>query len=239
MEFKDLKDALKYPFSKVKMILLLGLVLLWADLVNEVHGTDKFSVVLKLTLTLVAVVMSFLEAGYLFKVIEETTRGSDSLPEFNQFKSIFIHGTKEIIVTMIYLSLPTLELGLSVYYFLSSVKTHNLVDLNLGYAFLVIGFSSILIIGFLLQVVILNMAHNHGSIRSAFNWGKIVEKMRNIGYKNLLLTYLLAFITFGSLIIFFSDNIKNIPFIGILILMLFIEPYLLLFNIRLLGLIDK
>lgn len=239
MEFKDLIDALKYPLSNVKMVLLLGLVLLLADLVNEVHGTDKFSVILKLTLTLVAVVMSLLEAGYLFKVIEETIRGSDSLPEFNQLKSIFIHGTKEIIVTIIYLSLPTLELVISVYYLLSSAQTHNLGELNLGYAFLVIGFSSIVVIGFLLQGVILNMAHNRGSIRSAFSWGKIKEKMRNVGYKNLLLTYLIAFATFGSLIIFFSDTIKNIPFIGILILMLFIEPYLLIFNIRVLGLIDK
>jgi len=239
MEFKDLTDALRYPLSNVKMILLLGLVLLLADLVNEVHGTDKFSAILKVALTLVAVVMSLLEAGYLFKVIEETIRGSDSLPEFNQLKSIFIHGTKEIIVTIMYLSLPALELGISVYYFLSSAETHNLIDLNMGYAFLVIGFLSILVIGFLLQGVILNMAHNRGSIRSAFSWGKIIEKIRNVGFKNLLLTYLIAFATFGSLIIFLSDTIKNIPYIGILILMLFIEPYLLIFNIRVLGLIDK
>jgi len=240
MDLKDIIiDALKYPFSDVKMILLLGFVLLLADLVNEIHVTDKLSVIIKLTLTLIALVMFVLESGYLFKVIEETARGSHSLPKFNELKSICIHGVKEIIVTLLYLSLPLFGVIISVYFFLSSKYTHNLGELNLGYVFLIVGLMSTLILSFIMQGVILNMAHNRGSIRSAFDFGIIKEKMGKIGYKNLLLTYIIAFATFGSLIVFFSNTIKSIPFIGILILMLFIEPYLLLFNLRLLGLVDK
>jgi len=239
MEFQDLKNAIKYPLSDVKMILLLGAVLFLGELVNEVHGNDEYSTILKAILTLVALIMSVLEAGYLFKVIEETTQGSESLPKFSNLRDMFLHGTKEIIVTFIFILFPMIEIVISAYFFSLSKITHNLGELNWGYAFLVLGLISIMIIGFILQGVILNMVHNRGSVRSAFHFGSIREKMGNVGYKNLLLTYIIAFVTFGSLILFFSDAIKNIPFVGVLILMFFIEPYLLLFNIRILGLVDR
>lgn len=238
MDVQDLKKALKFPLSDYKLMFLLGFVLLLADLVNEVHVTDDFSLVIKLILTLVALVMSVLEAGYLFKVIEETTVGSNSLPKFNNFKSIFIHGIKELIVSTTYIMLPIFLVILSTYFLISSSLTHNVRDLYLGYAFLIVGVVSILVVGFILQGVFLNMAHNHGTLRSGFDWRKIKEKIRKVGYKNLILTYLIAFATFGSLVILFSDTIKSIHIIGFLILMVFIEPYLIIFNIRLLGLID-
>jgi hypothetical protein len=109
MDFNDLKNAARYPFSN-ENDLLLGFVLLLADLVNEFHGTDKLSVIIKLILTIVALLMSVLEAGYLFKVVEETTRGSDSLPKFSDLKEIFIHGTKEIIVYLYSSYSPLLRL---------------------------------------------------------------------------------------------------------------------------------
>lgn len=239
MEFKDLKDGLLYPLTDFKMILLLGFVLFLAELVNEVHGTSKFSLILKLILTLVALMMSVVEAGYLFRVVEETIKGSDSLPQFQNIKSVFMHGTKEIVVTIVFLFFPMLEIVISSYFFSSGQISHDVMDLNLGYIFLIIGFISSLVVGFILQGVIINMAQNSGTLRSAFEFKKIQKIMGKVGYKNLLLTYLIAFLTFGSLILFFADTIKNIPFVGLVILLVFIEPYLLLFNIRVLGLIGR
>ncbi|NYB51634.1 MAG: hypothetical protein HVN35_03580 [Methanobacteriaceae archaeon] len=99
-----------------------------------------------------------------------------------------------------------------------------------------------LVVGFILQGVILNMTHNPGRIPSAFEFRKIREIMGKVGYKNLLLTYLIAFTTFGSLILFLqtyqTGNYCGMGDFTFFSLNHFIEPYLLLFNLRILGSID-
>lgn len=238
MDWKDIiEDALGYPFSDFKLVILLGLVYVLADLTNQVPGNDLNSAVIMLILVFVILLLSIVEAGYIFKVVEDTVHGSDTLPKLSNLKRIFLHGIKEIIVTTIYLLIPMFLLIIS--YLFVNTSNSNYMYIYLGYAVLIVVTIIILLFGFILQVVILNMAHHQGSVRSGFRLQEIRRRMGQIGYKNLLFSYILVSITFGSLILFLSDMIKSIPLIGTLVLLLFIEPYLLIFTSRVLGLVDR
>ena len=90
----------------------------------------------------------------------------------------------------------------------------------------------------LFPAVILNMAHNHGNIRYAFEFRKILQKIRNLGFKRLVIVYFGILIFMGLVEFLLSDNIKGIPVVGEMIADLIIAPYVLIFTTRVLGLID-
>ncbi len=232
-----IKDGLKYPFSDVKMIFILGVVLLAAELINKVpiDGMGVIHCLILITTILIAVIV---ELGYVFKVIKETINGSDKLPKFNHLRAIFVHGIEEIIVSTIYLLLPFLLFALSFLLLFSGYYSDLMWRVSLGYVFLISGLILTFISTFILQIVVMNMAHHHGSIKSGFNFKKIQGKIRIIGFKRLILAYIITTITVGSLVLFLSDLIKSIP-LGLLISEVIIAPYLLLFTARILGLLDR
>jgi hypothetical protein len=233
-----LKDSLKYPLTDIRMIIPLGVVLLATDLVEEHAAEYSSNIFLILLISILALFLAVLEAGYLFKVIEETTNGSTRLPKFTNLWNMLVHGFKEIIVSVLYLSIPLLLILLSVY-FLSQKISKSTWDLNLGLGFLIIGMISIFLMTFFLMPIILNMTQHQGSVRSGFNFSQIKNKINSIGIKNFIVPYLAVWIIFGSFLVFFSEHVKAIPIIGIFISQMVITPYLILFTSRILGLIDN
>jgi hypothetical protein len=109
MNLKDIIiDALRYSVSDLKMVVLLGVVLLLADMADELSGANEIADELRLVLFAVVIVLAIFEAGYVFRIIEETIHGSKRLPKFNKFGEMFFHGIKEIIVLITYFSIPLL-----------------------------------------------------------------------------------------------------------------------------------
>ncbi len=69
MNFSDVfKDSLTYPFSDIDNLLILFV----------------------LTLGQVLIIPAIISGGYLIRIIESTLEGHNELPEFNNFKKLFI-----------------------------------------------------------------------------------------------------------------------------------------------------
>ena len=81
-----LSDSLKYPFTNIKrligfIILLLGSIL---------------------------IIPALCAMGYILRIIEYTTHGSNELPPFDEWGKMFKDGLKYIAVTMIFLIIPNI-----------------------------------------------------------------------------------------------------------------------------------
>ncbi len=220
------------------MIIPLGLVLLAVEIIDEHISDFSSNIFFFSSLFILVIVLGFLEAGYIFRVIEETTQGTSRLPKFNNLLNLFVHGLKETIIYGFYLLMPLLLILLSVFFLSVNVSTSDMEE-NLGIVLIIAGI--ILTFGstFIMMPILLNMAHNQGNLRSAFNFRQIRKKISSIGIKNLLIPYLFTWLILGSFYIYFSPHVKAIPLIGIYISQLVITPYLIIFTGRLLGLIDK
>jgi Protein of unknown function (DUF4013) len=231
-------DAMKYSASDLKMLLLLGLVLFIADFADSLSGAGETIDVLRIFLITVVILLAILEAGYIFRIIEETIQGSKKLPQFSELKITFIHGFKEAVVLIMYFSIPLL---LFILFFVKFLFTMDLDDVNGENAalFLIILAITVIIYAFF-PAVLLHRAHNNGNISSSFDLKKIYHKIRNVGIKRLIIVYLGIFIV-GTLVeVALADSLANsIPIIGTFIPDLIIAPYILIFSARFLGLIDS
>jgi hypothetical protein len=242
MEPRNLKEiiinSLKYSASDLKMLVLLGIVLFIADSAEGITFTGIIANEIKLVLFILAVILGIFEAGYVFRILVETIQGSTKLPKFDNLKSIFVQGIKEIILLILYFSIPILFFGIFYLNFLISMDFNELPIIN--DIFITIILSVTILIYIFFPAVLLHRAHNEGNFISSFDFKKIYHKIRSIGLKRLVVVYLGLFIIVSIVkIVLTSTFADNVPFIGEVIPDLIIAPYLLIFTTRVLGLIDK
>lgn len=238
MNFKDLIiDSLRYTTSDWTKVIFLGFVLLIADMVNEISVSGPLADVIDDIFILTGFLLGILGAGYIFRILSETVRGSKVLPPFYRPAELFLHGIRELTVTTIYFVLP----------FLLIIPAMGALDKILGSpnietVFWLL-FSGIIlgsIIYIIYQAALLNMAHHQGSIWSAFHFRKIFKKIRIIGLKNMLLVFFLTMILVMVVKSNLSDTFHLLPYnLGDAISSLLVAPSILIFTIRILGLIDK
>ena len=82
-------DSLRYSASNLKIVVLLGLVLFLADIADEISWAGEMAEELRMVLFLVVIVLTIFEAGYVFRILEDTIKGSKKLPKFNNLKLMF------------------------------------------------------------------------------------------------------------------------------------------------------
>lgn len=239
MSIKDIIiDSLKYSASDLKILLLLGIVLVIADLGDELSFLGDISDTIKFAISVLVILIAIFEAGYVFRIIEDTIKGSSSLPKLNDFKRMFIHGLSEIILIIIYFFVPV---ALVMVLFLNFIINDNIDDLTV-----VSGMILILIICFAVSIlalfpaVMLHRANNNTDIRSSFDIRAIYHKIRRVGIRRLIIVYFAIIIlvaTIREVLVPSMDGIVPL-LIGIVSDML-IAPYLLIFTSRVLGLLDN
>jgi len=237
MNLKDMIiDSIKYPSSNWKEVILLGTVLLIADGVNEFQWTGQFADEIRIALIIIGSFLAILQAGYLFCVVEETIKGSKKPPKIKKLKNMFIHGIKEIIVSVTYVAIAIL-LIIVVSIALASISPSELIALI---SMVIIGLSIGLMVSILCSAAILNMVNRNGSLRAGFDLKKIFKKIRRVEIKRFLFVYFGFLLAFSIVGIFLSDYIlPNIPLMGDLISQLVIAPYILISTTRFLGLLDR
>ena len=242
MGFMNLKeiiiDSLRYSASNLKMVVLLGLVLFFADIADELSWAGEMTDELRMVLFLIIIVLTILEAGYMFRILEDTIKGSKKLPKFNNFKLMFFHGIKELLILIIYFLTPLLLFGLI---FLDFLISMDLDDVSGGSVYIFLGFLSLTVIIYIFfPAVLLHRAHNNGNFKSSFEFRKIYKKIRSVGFKRLVVVYLGIFIIVTIAKLVLSDSMEEIiPLYGGFIPNLLVIPYLLIFTTRVLGLIDQ
>ena len=269
MNFKGLvQDAFRYAAADWYNVLILGVAIFLAENLDTLPGNSPGIGVFDVTFIVIVMFLIFIEAGYFYRIIKETVNGSVNPPRLNKLHKMFSHGIKEVIVFFIYFSIPVIILGLAafefqpylhaiymnpqifahyvitdiIYYYLIPNMTPSQFDPEFTFYILAALLSAILIY-FIFLGALLNMAH-HGTIRSGLDIRTVYKRLTKVGVKNLLVIYILL----GSLTLLlgvdFFSNMDILPSIYDwnvldLILQILVIPYLLIFTIRLLGLMDR
>lgn len=227
-------DSLKYSFSDWKVILALGLVLLFADIFDEISGTTLLAMELKIVLINLVFFLAIFEAGFTFRILSETIAGSKKLPRFNNFKGMFRHGINELIVLAVYYGVPVLL-------FLIFILFMNYMNLDVSESVypLIILITVIGVISIFYPAVLLHRAHHNGDLRSSFDFRKIYNKIRRVGFRRLIFVYIGVILLLYLIKSILTDSISSVPLLGQIIADLIIAPLVLIFSARFLGLIDQ
>ena len=239
-----LKDAMVYAVSDWRNFLILGLILVLTDHVtdlNLVYTINSISDILIIaSIVGVITILSFIEIGYGFRIVEETVEGSTSPPGFHHPLNLFVHGIKESLILIVYFILPLILLIVGIFEF----ATFTNLDLGLFMEYaLIIGLVIFFIcFNIMMQGAILTMAHHDGSIRWGFNMPQVFAKIRKVGLKNMLLVTIITGIVFYIVKQLIFNALQGIPYLGStvgqLIGTVLVAPFLMIFTTRLLGLID-
>jgi len=208
-------------------VILLGFLSLFAmiGVLNSVNFLSIFLIILPLPM------------GYLLKIIKTSFKGSEELPDFNNWKTMYLDGIRLILTILIYF-LPIIVLVLILnpsqifYLFNSNFSLYNSVSLFLGSIIHIIIFIAI---GVIEYVGIANMALYDGEITAAFRFREIIQRISMIGWRKYLISYLIIWIL-GFLTSIISILMLFI-LIGIIVIPLLIIPYFMTLNARFLALI--
>ncbi len=238
MSIKELfLDASKFAASDWTKFILLGIIFVDIDLLDqttEILMPDYWNYIFLVAFF----ILVFIEAGYLFRIIESSVDGSDKLPLFSNLLQLFAHGLKDSLVVGTYMLIPAvlfvISAGLALIYLGNNISVKFPLELFL--LSLVIG----IIFFIILQAAILNMAHNKGKLKSAFDYKGIFKKIKNVGLKKFLIVCFLAAIIFVILKPFIVDELKGyMDPVGSTIMEIIIAPYLAILTSRFLGTMDR
>jgi len=238
-----ISNALRYAASDWYNVFLLGIILFLVDHIvdlNDPSLIEGFDIII----LIVVFLLSFIEVGYGFRIVEETVMGSSKPPSFHHPGDLFWHGVKESVILLVYFIVPLILviMGVSEFeYFLNM----DLSPIIMRYALL---FAIIFFIAFniMFQGAVLNMAHHGGSIISGFNIPQIFRKIRLVGLKNMILISFITIIVIYILKQAIFDSLHALPYflpyvnisVGDVISTVFIAPVLIIFTTRLVGLVD-
>lgn len=208
-------------------VILLGFLSLFAmiGVLNSVNFFSIFLIILPLPL------------GYLLKIIKTSFKGSDELPDFDNWKSMYLNGIKLILTVIIYF-LPIIILVLILNpsqifsLFNTNFSLYNLWSMFLGSIGQIIIFIAI---GVMEYVGIANMALYDGEISAAFRFREIINRIAMIGWKKYLISYLIIWIL--GFLTFIISILMLFILIGLIIIPLLIIPYFMTLNARFLALI--
>ncbi|AXV37716.1 MAG: DUF4013 domain-containing protein [Methanobacteriaceae archaeon] len=233
MNLKDiLHDAGRYTCSDWTKLLLLGFTLLLLDLSNESASYGLKSHIFDYIFLVSGSILALVEGGYAFRIVEETIKGSTEPPHFNRFYELLVHGLKHWIMIVTYAIFPSIIIIIGVLF--------AVVDSDIGALIVILGF--ILTFPFTIQWMgaLLNMAHNHGSLKSAYHFRTIYKRIRLIGLKRLTVAYVGIFLVASIITVTLRDSMSStIPIFGIFIFQLILAPFILIYTTRILGLVDK
>jgi len=259
-----LYESAQYPFYGIKQFILLGFIILitvsvfgyygvLSSFLYSIVGVNYWFVVG--ALILVASVLLLLEAGYAFRMVQNSINSVEVPPKFDNFSIMFRHGINETILISIYFSVPLLIL----YYILNYTLTpmpliilfHMMDYLFSGWTgfmssipnqILVFVVTLVVILGFLLDMIftvaIPHMASKGGTFREAFNFNEIFLKIRIIGFKRMLIAYffvLLVIVVMGGPLLIKELSKWNV--VGFILAEGLIAPYIIMLDSRFIALL--
>lgn len=235
-----ISDAIKYPASDWKKLIILGVFYLLGFLIIPL----------------------FFAIGYVFRALKATIAGFDELPEFDEWGGMFVDGLKVFVVSLVYLIIPLIIIGVGVFTSLEkllsspgaftpygNVIVTDLTLLQAGLGIIIIGIIVAIIFGLLLTIAIAHMAAND-RFKAAFRFREILDVISEIGWGKYILWYIIVAIIVW-IISFILNFIITLGYIGLniatgpllayiianLLYAIFIRSYLSLFYLRALGLL--
>ena len=246
-----LLDSAKYSLLNLKSLFLLGfMILISSFLVSQYFDFENFfgvklsaaaSLTIILLTFLILTIVTILESGYTFQIIEKSLTESEKPPEINNFIIMFKHGITEIIIFIIYSIIPIIiffmiidALYTQINFGLPGLSENMIILLTILLAFL------FFVSNILFTVAIPHMAFKGGSFKEAFKIIDILRKIKQIGLKGLLIGYLivvLGLVAIGWPIL--EEIIESANIFGFVIAEFIIAPYITIFSARFTALIYK
>lgn len=240
------KNSLVYPFSNRKNFLILGLLILLAELYSIFLALGVKNILLGV-LILLTFLIAILRSGYNLRILGSSIGGYEVLPDFGNWIGMFVDGIKLLIVSIVYM-IPLVFIGIIAgmfigYYAFSSGTTGGFGKIMMLVLMVIIGIYVIVVYPILLMAFA-NMAKNDKNISFAFKLGEIRTKISNIGLGNYIGWYIVTGIIYAALIIIgmllsLVFGLVHAKFIGIIINALLVGPFATIFLMRSTGLIYR
>lgn len=231
-------DASKFAASDWKKFIFLGLIFVAIDLLDHQTADTIMPDYIWYLLLILIFFLFFISTGYLFRIIETSIDGSDKLPPFNNLLQLFKHGVKDSAIVFVYMFIPlsilVISTGLIFLYFGDNVS------LTLPLEIIIISIMLAIFLFILLEGAVLNMAHNNGKFRAAFDFKSIVRKIRDVGLKKFLIVCFLTSLIFLVVEPFILEDIRgSMDSVGGTIVEIILAPYLAILTSRFLGIMGR
>jgi hypothetical protein len=254
MEISDIfKDAIKYPFKDIKMLLIIGVILLISSIFDAV-GTATDNPAVNILGMVISLLISFIVMGYSMDILKVGIDVEDALPSLD-LKGDFKKGIKLFLVTIVYYIIPVIITAV-IAIFTGSYAIVKLADLNpadnatfaevANHLFtpdLMAAMAIVVIVAIVLYVIFTMLAimgesrlAKTGSIDEAISFRQSYYDLKEIGVgKTLAVLIVLYILIFVALAI--SAFIFLIPIAGALIVRLIVAPFLVFMQFRAFGLL--
>ena len=218
-----LHDALRYPSTSWKNVLILGIITVFTVMAGLTVTAGIRNYALFKLLLIIGFLIGFLVYGYLFRIMKSSFAGSAELPEFNFLSEMYLDGIKVFIINFIYM-IP------------SSFISFGVVLLHIGILKFIADLYMIIAIPVILMALT-NAATNNDKFSAAFKFREIFNKMRDIGWLNIIKWYiatgiLLLIIAFIGSMVTMVISMATVTVLGFLILFLTVVPYLIMYLYR-------
>ncbi|AXV40498.1 DUF4013 domain-containing protein [Methanobacterium sp. BAmetb5] len=216
-----ISDSISYPSQDWKKVIILGI----------------------LTIISILIIPVFLVMGYFFRILKSSIAGFDELPDFDEWGEMFIDGLKMFVVQFVYLLIPLIVIFIGAWASIASMsvtEAGNLANPTLAIGLIggtaIIGIILAILFELIGSIAVANMALNDSEFGAAFRFSEILEKISMIGWGKYIVWYIVMIIvTFIGGII--ASVLQVIPFIGMIIALLVVYPYITMFSARSLALL--
>lgn len=262
MEFGEIfKDALKYPLSNPQTLLILGVIFLISNLVGVLRRFGVTNKSFSLAWIFVSILVSILLLGYALSVLKNSIELDDEFPALDWVKN-FVDGIKLFVVEFVYMLIPAVICSIVGFItmapiisrifsyanvaYLATNSTNPTVILRLipanawsglatGMAITAFVAIILFIIFGLLMVIAQCRLAKYDSLGEAFSFGEVFSDIKEIGFLRLL-GFVIVLWIIAVILGIISSIISAIPYIGLIIALLVVYPFILLFSNRALGL---
>lgn len=262
---KIFSNAIKWPFSDIKALLLLGILWIIGSLgtiVPQLLGKPTPYIPLQIVFSIISIIVALISGGYTISMLKNSMNLSDEIPCIS-LKTNFINGIKLLLVSIIYIIIYAIILfvvgyatgGLealsmaqtaiantagtvNVTAIINSIPTSDFVGLGIT---AIIGLILAIIFGIFLNISQCRLAKND-KISDAINLGNVFDDINTIGWGKYISWYILLIIIniIIGIIIGIILNIltfAHLGFIVIIINSLIFAPFIQMFTVRALGLL--
>lgn len=224
-------NAIRYPFGDYKKLLMVGIIILITGLpqLAITYGVDSTVI---LVLYVIELIFGILLAGYYVSVVRNGAHYSDEIPDLDFVKN-FKDGLKSIVISFIYLIIPTVIVVLVIFFTGAIGASLDHIGTSLIISILV---AVILYILFgILEIVAIARFAYYDDWGEALSIGTVYDDAKSIGFFNIIV-FLFVMILVCIVLAVVSLLLGLIPYVGAIISYLVVESYTVLFAGNAIGL---
>ena len=221
----NLKDAIRYPFLDLKIILIIGAILFSISILNKLSFNDCAE---KSIILIISSFLLLLEMGYGFRIIYRGLIGENKPPKFNEILKLIWNGSKNYCVYILYAIIMS---------FLFK-HSQSLFSAN-NYSLAIIVFILFIFVYILLIGSLLNMCENRGRFVKAFKYNEVYDLLKDIGAIDtftILISLVIAQTFAISCVVDIHPNTLTLLEVIYSILTFFLAPIALISTKRLISL---